>query len=103
MSAMKLLTDAEIERRLVLARDAEKKARAKIAQLKRASVGASRRAETQRLCTLGRALTVMCERDERFLNVVNKFLAEYISRDIDIEILRNTQFEIRGVREQSVE
>jgi hypothetical protein len=94
MSSAKMLTDAEIERRLTAARDAERKARARIAKLKRASVSASRRAETQRLCTLGRALMTWSAADERVMAALRRYLANYISRDTDRDILAGTPWEV---------
>jgi len=94
MVSKKMLTDAEIERRLVAARDTERKARVRIAQLKRASVGVSRHMEMQRLCTLGRALMAWCERDERVMHAAQRFLADYISRDTDRAALTGTPWEV---------
>lgn len=94
MATTKMLTDAELKRRLVAAQDAEKRARARIARLKRASAGASRRAEMQRLCTLGRALMTWTQADERVMHAARRYLATYITRDTDRAILAGTPWEV---------
>lgn len=90
----KMLTDTEIERRLTAARDAEKRARARVAQLKRGLVGASRRAEMQRLCTLGRALMSWTQADERVMHAARRYLATYITRDTDRAVLAGTPWDV---------
>ena len=90
----KLLTDTEIERRLTAARDAEKRARARVAVLKRGLVGASRRAEMQRLCTLGRAAMAWSASDERVMLALRRYLSGYITRETDREILRGTPWDV---------
>ncbi len=94
MPPTNLLTDTELERRLNAARDAEKKARARVAKLKRASAGASRRAETQRLCTLGRAVMSWSQADDRVMHALRRYLADYIARDTDREILAGTPWAV---------
>lgn len=94
MATAKMLTDAELGRRLTAARDAERKARSRIAKLKRASAGVSRRAEMQRLCTLGRAVMVWSSADERFMQALRRYLNGYISRETDREILAGTPWEV---------
>ena len=94
MMTAKMLTDAEIERRLTAARDAEKRARARVAQLRRGLAGASRRAEMQRLCTLGRAVSAWAESDERVMRAYRAHLVGYITRDTDKAILVGTPYDV---------
>ncbi len=94
MATAKMLTDTEIERRLTAARDAEKRARARVAQLKRGLVGASRRTEMQRLCTLGRALMTWSQSDERVMQAARRYLSGYITRDTDRAVLVGTPWEV---------
>jgi hypothetical protein len=94
MTPTNLLTDTELERRLNAARDAEKRARARIAKLKRVSATMNRRAETQRLCTLGRAIMAWSAVDERVMASLRRWLAHYITRDADRDILLGTPWEV---------
>lgn len=94
MPPANLLTDAEIQRRLDAARSAERKARARIARLKRTQAGVSRRVEMQRLCTLGRAVTVWCQQNERVMSAFKSHLNGYISRETDKEALRGTPYAV---------
>lgn len=79
MNTTRMLTDTEIERRLTVALDAEKRAR--IAQLKRGLVGAIRRTEMQRKCALGGVLLALAARgteaDTRLVSYVRSYLAQH--------------------------
>lgn len=96
MATVKMLTDAELERRLVAARDAEKKARARIAKLKRASAGASRRLDTQRKCVLGAVLLALSARggeaDVRLVAYVRAYLREHPPHESNSAALAGTAF-----------
>jgi hypothetical protein len=98
MATAKLLTDAEIERRLTAARDAERKARARIARLKRASVGAARRLDTQRKCTLGGVLLALAQRgaeaDTRLVQYVCAYMRAHPPHESNREALRGTAFAV---------
>ena len=71
-----------------------RRARAAAGQLERAMRAASRRRETQLLCTLGRAWMSLGEQNPSFRTAGQRFLASYISRDTDRDILRATVWEI---------
>lgn len=85
-----------ITSRLEKARERERKARARVAQLRRAMDGESRRRRTQRLCTLGAAVEAWAEAGEMPDDEFRDFLRRYISRDTDREILAGTKWDVRG-------
>ncbi len=96
MKTTKLLTDTELERRLNAARDAERKARARIARLKRASSGAARRIDTQRKCALGGVLLALAARDaeadRRLVAYVRAYIRDYPPHVSNQDALRGTAF-----------
>lgn len=83
--------------RLEAARARERAARAEAARLKREMAAADRRRETQRLCTLGRAWLALGEQDAAFRSRGREWLAEYISRPGDREVLTGTPWELPWV------
>ena len=89
-----ILSDQEIDRRIQAARDAEKAARAKVARLKRTSATNGKRRETQRLCTLGRAIMSWSSSDLRVGNAFKNYLSTYLNRPADLEILAGTPWEV---------
>jgi hypothetical protein len=98
MASAKMLTDTEIERRLTAARDAERKARARIARLKRASFGAARRIDTQRKCALGGVLLALAgrdaEADRRLVAYVRAYMREHPPHESNQDALRGTAFAV---------
>lgn len=98
MASAKMLTDAEIERRLTAARDAERKARARIARLKRASSGVARRIDTQRKCALGGVLLTLAQRgaeaDVRLVQYVCAYMRAHPPHESNREALRGTAFAV---------
>lgn len=80
--------------RLEKARERERKARARVAQLRRAMDGESRRKRTQRLCTLGAALEAWHASGEMPSARFAAFLRRYITRDTDREILSGTRWDV---------
>ena len=69
--------------------------RARRAQFRRQMAQAERRRETQRLCTLGRALVTLSEKNPGFHdNHLMPFLRSYISRDVDKDVLAGTRFDV---------
>lgn len=71
-----------------------KAARARRAQFFRDLSGRTRRAETERLCVLGRAIARLCEDDAAVLADFRSFLRDYISRDSDRLALAGTAFDV---------
>lgn len=96
MTTANSLTDAEIERRLTAARDAEKRARARVARLRRAVRTASRRLEAQRKCALGGVLLALAARgtdaDARLVAYVRSYLVQHPPHDSNHDALRGTPF-----------
>lgn len=75
--------------------------RARRAQFKRQMMQADRRREAQRLCTLGRALVTLSDRNPEWHDRnLMPFLRAYISRDVDRDVLSGTRFDV-SVRDDS--
>lgn len=91
MSRENMLT---ITQRLEAARARERRARAAAVRLQRALASAERRREHERKFLLGAALMAWAASDERVLRAARGWLASYITRDGDREVLRGTPFEI---------
>lgn len=104
MASTKPLTDAEIERRLVAARDAERKARARIAQLKRGLTNLNRRTDMQRKCALGGVLLVLAERgqdaDARLVQYVRAYLVQNPPHESNRVALAGTAFDSYAIPRQ---
>lgn len=71
-----------------------KTARARKTQFFRELSGRTRRAETERLCILGRAVTRFCEDDATALSDFRDFLSDYVVRDSDKLALAGTIFDV---------
>jgi hypothetical protein len=94
MASVKVLTEDEIARRIDAARQAEKRARAKIAKLNRVSKSSARRRETQLLCTLGRTIMSWSRDNEKVMTALRVYMSNYINRDTDFDILDGTAWAV---------
>jgi hypothetical protein len=90
-----MLTDTsdDLRKRLDTARRRERESRAIAAKISREMAALDRRREAQRLCTLGRAWETWAEHTPSFRDAATKFLAGYLSRQTDIDIMRGTPWE----------
>lgn len=91
MSREKMLT---IEQRLEAARERERRARAAAVRLQRAIASAERRKADERKFLLGAALQAWAASDERVLGAAKRWLASYVSRPGDRDVLAGTPFEL---------
>ena len=96
MSNTKGLTDVELEKKLNAARYAERRARARVAKLKRGLAGASRRTDMQRKCCLGGVLLALANRgqeaDMRLVSYVRSYLLQYPLQASNAVALAGTPF-----------
>ena len=92
-----MLTRDDIAKRLEAARDAERKARTRSAQLRRELSAASRRTETQSRCALGGVLVALAARgaadDLHAVEVVRDYLRDHPPHDSNASVLAGTAFD----------
>ena len=83
-----------IEQKLALARDQERKARARTARLRRELDQTNRRTRNQVKYTLGAALVALAEsgKGEQMVANFRRWLDHYLSRPTDRAVLRDTPF-----------
>ena len=92
-----MLTRDEIEKQLAAARDAERRARTRAAQLRRALTTVSRRAETQYRCALGGVLVALAARgavaDLHAVATVRAYLRDHPPHESNLGVLAGTPFD----------
>ena len=92
-----MLTRDEIKKRLESARETERRARTRSAQLRRELSSVSRRHETQYRCALGGVMVALAARggvdDLRAVDTVRAFLRENPPHDSNAAVLTGSPFD----------